>query len=157
MVKIRQNWSAQFCNGHFVIGGRGGWGSGGFGLWACLPGPKRALWARSLRPAGFNRTWARRTYRLGVLSAGRKYGLIRHPPPCFGRKNGRRYGRTFPIGRPKVRCSLPLIGEVRLRRTSHTGSHTVCGRGTRLLVWASGAPGGGGAPPNTISIPGVWP
>ena len=36
------------------------------------------------RPAGFNRTWVRRTCRLGVLSAGRsagrRYGLIRHPP-----------------------------------------------------------------------------
>ena len=60
---------------------------------------------------GINRTWgsaylsARRTYRLGVLSAGRsagrKYGLIRHPPLVLAEKMaegtavlsaGRRYG-----------------------------------------------------------------
>ena len=40
----------------------------------------------------------------------------------------------------------PLIGEVRRRCTSLTGSHAVCGRGTRLLVRATGECvwGGGG-------------
>ena len=75
---------------------------------------------------GLNRTWgsanlsARRTCRLGVLSAGRsagrKYGLIRHPPLVLaektaggtavlsaGRSAGRRYG---PFGRPEVRPYL---------------------------------------------------
>ena len=79
---------------------------------------------------GLNRTWgsaylsARRTCRLGVLSAGRsagrRYGLIRHPPLVLaektaggtavlsaGRSAGRRYGvRTF--GRPEVRPYLWL-------------------------------------------------
>ena len=43
----------------------------------------------NLKLTGLNWTWgsadlsARRTYRLGGLSAGRKSGLIHHPPPLF--------------------------------------------------------------------------
>ena len=79
---------------------------------------------------GLNRTWgsaylsARRTCRLGVLSAGRsagrKYGLIRHPPLVLAEKTaggtavlpasrsaGRRYGRTF--GRPARPAESPAV------------------------------------------------
>ena len=91
-------------------------------------------WKYSLWPptqlTGLNRTWgsaylsARRTCRLGVLSAGRsagrKYGLIRHPPLVLaektaggtavlsaGRSAGRRYGRTF--GRPARPAESPAV------------------------------------------------
>ena len=74
---------------------------------------------------GLNRTWgsaylsARRTCRLGVLSAGRsagrKYGLIRHPPLVLAEKNGRKYGRTS--GRP----SRPAEGTAVIRPAGSAG------------------------------------
>ena len=103
----------------------------------------------ALQLTGLNRTWgsaylsARRTCRLGVLSAGRsagrKYGLIRHPPLVLaektaggtavlsaGRSAGRRYGRTFgrparpaestavprPADRPAGSTAVPLAGRI---------------------------------------------
>ena len=91
-----------------------------------LPSPQ---WSpRNPHPqlTGLNRTWgsaylsARRTCRLGVLSAGRsagrKYGLIRHPPLVLAEKTaggtavlsaGRRYGRTF--GRPARPAESPAV------------------------------------------------
>ena len=88
------------------------------GDWELLPLPN----ARSgVELTGLNRTWgsaylsARRTYRLGVLPAGRKYGLIRHPPLVLAKKMaggtavpsaGRKSGRT------SVRPSRPAKGTV---------------------------------------------
>ena len=77
---------------------------------------------------GLNRTWgsaylsARRTYRLGVLSAGRKYGLIRHPPLVLAEKmaGGTAVPSAGRLGQPKVRpanrpaesTAVPLAGLV---------------------------------------------
>ena len=85
---------------------------------------------------GLNRTWgsaylsARRTCRLGVLSAGRsagrKYGLIHHPPLVLaektaggtavlsaGRSAGRKYGRTSGRpNRPAESTAVPPAGRV---------------------------------------------
>ena len=67
---------------------------------------------------GINRTWgsaylsAWRTYRLGVLSAGRsagrKYGLIRHPPLVLAEKmaGGTAVPSASRLGRPKVQPYL---------------------------------------------------
>ena len=52
---------------------------------------------------------------------------------------------------------MPVIGEVRHRRTSRTGSRLVCGRGTRLRVRANPPPAGGGGrghrPPKKGCVP----
>ena len=93
---------------------------------------------------GLNRTWgsaylsARRTCRLGVLSAGRsagrKYGLIRHPPLVLaektaggtavlsaGRSAGRRYGRTFGRpARPAESTAVPSAGRSAGRKYGRT-------------------------------------
>ena len=62
-------------------------------------------------PVGSAYLSARRTF--GRPIGRPKVRFNPSPPPCFGRKNGRRYGRTFgrPIGRPKVRFnpSPPLV------------------------------------------------
>ena len=71
-----------------------------------------------LELTGLNRTWgsaylsARRTYRLGVpsagRSAGRKYGLIRHPPLVLAEKmaGGTAVPSAGRLGRPKIRPYL---------------------------------------------------
>ena len=89
---------------------------------------------------GLNRTWgsaylsARRTCRLGVLSAGRsagrKYGLIRHPPLVLAEKTaggtavlsaGRRYGRTFSRpARPAESPAVPSAGRSAGRKYGRT-------------------------------------
>ena len=61
-------------------------------------------------PVGSAYLSARRTF--GRPIGRPKVRFNPSPPPCFGRKNGRRYGRTFgrPIGRPKVRPYLRPAG-----------------------------------------------
>ena len=79
-----------------------------------LPAPPQAR--RNTKLTGLNRTWAsaylsaRRTYRLGVLSAGRKYGLIRHPPLVLAEKmaGGTAVPSAGRLGRPKVQPYLRL-------------------------------------------------
>ena len=76
----------------------------------------RSQGTQSHQLTGLNRTWgsaylsARRTF--GRPIGRPKVRFNPSPPPCFGRKNGRRYGRTFgrPIGRPKVRPYLRPAG-----------------------------------------------
>ena len=85
-------------------------------------------------PVGSAYLSARRTF--GRPIGRPKVRFNPSPPPCFGRKNGRRYGRTFgrPIGRPKVRPYLRPAGSAG-RKSGRTFGRPIGRPEVRPYLW----------------------
>ena len=99
-----------------------------------FPHPNVVLQFEGQRPAGFNRTWVRRTYQLGVLIGSAYFRPADRPAESPAVPSARR------LGRPKVRFNPPppLVLGPQARRYTQKAVHTQGGTHKRRSVATAG-------------------